>query len=76
MPCDQRRTLAEAYQLTVDSYARSVEELRDRTSVPQEEYKMLWALADAALAECQLALRLLNAHVAEHGCQGGELSSG
>jgi hypothetical protein len=69
MPCEQKLQLLANYHNDVKEYSASVNKLRELVSaIPQEEYKLLWEVADRLRQRCQGAQRALQMHVAEHGC--------
>ena len=67
--CCDLDSLLEKYRSTVTVYAAKVRTLKDHTiGIPQLEYMLLWHAAEYARNKSIEAHRMLQKHVAEHGC--------
>jgi hypothetical protein len=67
--CDKKLRLAHLYNTYAAQYSRSVQILHKRVGVVSKAgYDELVRSTEEARAICEKARRLLEGHVAEHGC--------
>jgi len=69
MRCDEKDSLMEKHEETVQAYSQAVVKMREYgAALPLAEFKLLWEVAVRANSLCRSAHYALRRHVAEHTC--------
>jgi hypothetical protein len=76
-PCPTKNMLMTAWQSAAETYSKAVAELSRQIGVlPKRDYENLKKAAEAARRDSRQAQANLEAHIAEHGCDGnGEIAA-
>ncbi len=74
--CATKRKLLVAWQSSADAYSKAVAELSQKIGiVPKADYTKLTTIAENARKRALEAQGKLQAHIKDHGCNGGEVAA-
>jgi hypothetical protein len=69
MSCKEKILLLERHRKQVRAYADAVLRMRQQAAtLSQDEFQLLWDLANRAFQLCDETRRRFEQHVADHGC--------